>query len=169
MIWLVIQRVFNPISRGMSGVKTAWFVPNFKLGASLRPISTKEDPPVKTAWFVWALRFFTANFLLFDFFAFLSCPIISTFIAPCHVMRVMSIFIVLVNSPIIHWIENKSRQQYDFFVNKLFLGEVAKFEPNWPKQSLVGDECPPTGVLHLMHLEYKPQNGKENYWQRDRK
>ena len=97
VIYLVIRWVFNPISRGISGLNR---VIRSKLWALcfITADFNKGGPSVKTAWFVWALRFFTINFLLFDFFAFLPVRLFQPLLL--LVMRVISIFIVLVKSPI---------------------------------------------------------------------
>ena len=83
VIFLVIRWVFNPISRGISGLNR---VIRSKLWALcfITADFNKGGPSVKTAWFVWALRFFTINFLLFWLLRLPPSPIISTFIAPSH-------------------------------------------------------------------------------------
>ena len=71
----------------LNGVKTRskphklLFMPNF---------NSQEGVPVKTARFLWALRFFThnfktftTNFLLNGFSSFLRCPMFSIFMVPC--------------------------------------------------------------------------------------
>ena len=97
VIYLVIRWVFNPISRGISGLNR---VIRSKLWALcfITADFNKGGPSVKTAWFVWALRFFTINFLLFDFFAFLPVRLFQPLLL--LVMGVISIFLVLVKSPI---------------------------------------------------------------------
>ena len=92
VIYLAIRWVFNPISRGISGLNR---VIRSKLWALcfITADFNKGGPSVKTAWFVWALRFFTINFLLFDFFAFLPGRLFQP-------LLLLVIFIVLVKSPI---------------------------------------------------------------------
>ena len=92
VIYLAIRWVFNPISPGISGLNR---VIRSKLWALcfITADFNKGGPSVKTAWFVWALRFFTINFLLFDFFAFLPVRLFQP-------LLLLVIFIVLVKSPI---------------------------------------------------------------------
>ena len=89
MTWIDLYRDLGagryPVQ--LNGVKTQskphklLFMPNF---------NSQEGVPVKTARFLWALRFFThnfktftTNFLLNGFSSFLRCPMFSIFMVPC--------------------------------------------------------------------------------------
>ena len=142
VIYLLIRWVFNPISRGISGLNR---VIRSKLWALcfITADFNKGGPSVKTAWFVWALRFFTINFLLFDFFAFLPGRLFQP-------LLLLVIFIVLVKSPI-YQIKTKVRHKCELFGRGGWAKSTNRVLGIWRMSTKMRPSL-------IAFVEYKPQN-----------